>query len=173
LTYHRLPKKLSRSSTIVLYESEQEVVLCNLLHPSEPLIAENSILLDKNFIGVWYCPYKNWHDIAAIYDTQKNFKGYYCDICSPVKKITDGYEITDFFLDLWIFPNGKYIILDQDEFNNAILQRWMNKNQIIKARSELHNLKKKVKTKKYPSSKIKKLIQLPRNINEIINLLTS
>jgi hypothetical protein len=87
LNYHRLPFKLSRFPTIVLYESEQEVVLCNILYPSEPLIAENIIILDKNFIGIWYCPYKNWHDIAAIYDKNKNFKGYYCDICSPVKKL--------------------------------------------------------------------------------------
>ena len=172
LNYHRLPIKLSRFPTIVLYESEQEVVLCNILYPSQPLIAEKTIILDKNFIGIWYCPYKNWHDIAAIYDEQKNFKGYYCDICSPVKKNTDGYEITDLFLDLWIFPDGKYIILDQDEFDNAVLQRWMNKNQIIKARSELHNLRKKVSTKKYPTTKIKKLTQLPTNIEEVINRLS-
>jgi predicted RNA-binding protein associated with RNAse of E/G family len=164
-----LPDKLSRFSTIVLYESEQEVVLCNILYPSKPLIVENTILIDKDFIGIWYCPYKNWHDFASIYDAQKKFKGYYCDICSPIKKISDGFIITDLFLDLWIYPNGKYIILDQEEFNNAVVQRWMNENQIIKAKSELHNLKKRVRTKKYPTSKIKKLIQLPKNIDEVIN----
>lgn len=145
--------------------------MCNLLNPSKPLIIEDSVQLDKNFIGVWYCTHRDWHDVGAVYDREKNFKGYYCDLCSPIKKVPDGYEITDYFLDLWLFPDGRYLVLDQDGFSDAIEKGWMSQNQIIKIKEELNGLIESVESKEYPFSRMKKLMRLPENIDEIIHTL--
>ena len=103
ISYKRLPDKTTRIPFMVLYENTEDIVILNLLNPLKPLIVEESILLAKDYIGVWFVSNKDWYDLGAIYDREKKFKGYYCDICTPMKKGSDGYETTDFFLDLWIF----------------------------------------------------------------------
>ena len=168
LIHRRLPNKVTRVPTMVIHQDKQTVVMCILLNPSKPLIIEESVLLDKNFIGVWYCTYRDWHDVGAVYDCEKNFKGYYCDLCSPIEKVPDGYEITDYFLDLWLFPDGRYLVLDQDEFSNAIGKGWMSQKQIAQTKEELDDLIESVESKEYPSSRMKELIRLPENIDEII-----
>ena len=171
ISYKRLPDKTTRTPFMVLYENTEAIVVLNLLNPSKPLIVGESVLLAKDYIGVWFFSNKDWHDLGAIYDRENRFKGYYCDICTPMKKVSDGYESTDFFLDLWIFSDGRYLVLDQDEFNIAVKQGWMNQEQIAKAKTELDNLVRKVKSKQFPPLKIKNLLKLPEDTDEIINSL--
>jgi len=141
--YKRLPNKITRFPVVVIHESLEGIVIFNLLNPSKPLIVEESILLDRGYIGIWFISYKDWHDLGAIYDRDRRFKGYYCDICTPLKRTPDGYEMTDFFLDLWVFPDGRYLVLDQDEFDRAMKKEWISPNQIAKVKAELENLVKK------------------------------
>jgi len=156
---------------VVLNETPKGIVIFNLLNPSKPLIIEESVLLDKSCMGVWFVSQKEWHDIGAIYDRHKGFKGYYCDICTPIKKTSDGYEMTDFFIDLWVFPDGRFLVLDQDEFDRAVEQRWISPDQTAKVKAELENLVSKVKSSRFPTSAIKDLLKLPRNTDEIIHTL--
>lgn len=168
LSYLRLPNKITRFPVVVLYENSEYVVFINLLNPSKPLIINESILLDKNHFGIWFCPTKNFYDFGAIYNREKHFKGYYCDMCTPIRKVSLGYEMIDFFLDLWIFPDGRYYILDQDEFNDAIEQGLMDQKQIFEVKAELTRLVDNVKSKRFPSLKVKNLLRLPKNIDKIV-----
>lgn len=171
ITYKRLPNKTTRIPVVTLYKNTYSIILLNLLNPLKPLIVEESILLDKDYIGVWFVSNKDWYDLGAIYDREKEFKGYYCDICTPMKNVSDGYEITDFFLDLWVFSDGRYLVLDQDEFNIAVKQGWINQEQMAKAKVELDNLVLKVKSKQFPPSTIKEFLKLPEDTDEIVNSL--
>ena len=171
VSYLRLPNKITRFPVVVLIENPEYVVFINLLNPSKPLIINESILLDKNHFGIWFCPTKNFHDLGAIYDREKKFEGYYCDLCTPIKRGPHGYKMTDLFLDLWIFPDGDYIILDQDEFEDAVEQALMTREQGNKVKAELKQLIEGVESKIFPSSKIRGLLNLPENIDEIIKRL--
>ena len=173
LTYRRLPEKISRFSIAVLKETDLGVVTCQSLNPSKPLTRDNSVLLDKHYMGIFYCPFDDWHDIGAIYNREKHLTGYYVDICSPIQKVPDGYVMTDFFLDLWIYPDNRYLVLDQDEFDTAMKYGWMSRQQITNAKTELSKLIRKIRSHNYPTSHIKNLVQLPDNIDEIIDTLMS
>jgi predicted RNA-binding protein associated with RNAse of E/G family len=89
-------------------------------------------------------------------------------MCTPIRKVSLGYEMIDFFLDLWIFPDGRYYILDQDEFNDAIEQGLMDQKQIFEVKAELTRLVDNVKSKRFPSLKVKNLLRLPKNIDKIV-----
>jgi predicted RNA-binding protein associated with RNAse of E/G family len=143
----------------------------NLLYPSSPLVLDNLTVIDSNYVGIWFSSTQYWFDVGAIYDRNKNFKGYYCDICTPIKRIPEGFNTTDLILDLWIFPNGQYRILDQEEYRQAVKKGWIPENQQKMVETELHRLIKLVKAKKFPSSTIKKHLKLPENIDEIVHAL--
>jgi len=79
-----------------------------------------------------------WYNIFEIQDRDDNsLKGWYCDICKPAI-ITD-YQISyaDLALDLWVFPDGRKIIVDEDQFNHLELDEDLRNNAL----DSLQNLK--------------------------------
>lgn len=53
--------------------------------------------------------------------TNGELLGHYSDIGEPMVKLALGeYQMTDLFLDIWLFPNGHLLELDWDEFEEAI-----------------------------------------------------
>ncbi len=58
-----------------------------------------------------------WFNIFALYNgSNKQLKGWYCNITRPTK-ITDSEVFwTDLALDVWVEPDGTATVLDEDEF---------------------------------------------------------
>ena len=72
-----------------------------------------------------------WYNIFEIRDRDDNsLKGWYCDICKPAI-ITD-YQISyaDLALDLWVFPDGRKIVVDEDQFNHLELDEDLRNNAL-------------------------------------------
>jgi len=162
---------VARFPALLLREDAEGIVALNLLNPSKPLTVHGSTLLDKGYIGVWFVSTREWHDIGAIYDPEKNFRGYYCDIATPIRRVPNGYEMTDLFLDLWVFPDGKYLILDRDEFDEAGKKGWLTGRQIERAKAELQGLISMVEFKQFPPPTIKELLTLQKEVEEIAHKL--
>jgi predicted RNA-binding protein associated with RNAse of E/G family len=58
-----------------------------------------------------------WYNIFEIYDREDGrMKGWYCNIGRPA--VLDGGTVSyvDLALDLWISPDGRQTVLDEDEF---------------------------------------------------------
>jgi predicted RNA-binding protein associated with RNAse of E/G family len=70
--------------------------------------------------------------------------GYYVDIDTPMRKVGSEYYLTDLFLDLWIAPDGKYIELDQDEFEQGFRMGLLTSYQFKKANHVFEKLKLEV-----------------------------
>lgn len=65
-----------------------------------------------------------WFNIFEIHDRDDDhLKGWYCDICKPAK-ISDHQVIyTDLAIDLFVFPDGNYEILDEEEFRSLDIDK--------------------------------------------------
>ena len=51
-----------------------------------------------------------------VYSEAGELKGWYCNVTKPAR--VDGDELTfvDLALDLWVWPDSRYLVLDEDEF---------------------------------------------------------
>ncbi|RPI34008.1 MAG: DUF402 domain-containing protein [Chloroflexota bacterium] len=59
-----------------------------------------------------------WYNIFEIYDRDdQGFKGWYCNIACPAEIDGDRVTYVDLVLDLLVYPDGRQIVLDEDEFN--------------------------------------------------------
>jgi predicted RNA-binding protein associated with RNAse of E/G family len=58
-----------------------------------------------------------WYNIYEIHDRQDNhLKGWYCNVTYPAV-FEDGFvTYRDLALDLLVFPDGRQLVLDEDEF---------------------------------------------------------
>jgi hypothetical protein len=58
-----------------------------------------------------------WYNVFAVYDVETaTFKGWYCNIARPAAIAPGGLTCEDLALDLLVFPDGRSIVLDVDEF---------------------------------------------------------
>ncbi len=58
-----------------------------------------------------------WYNIFAIYDVDDDhFKGWYCNIARPALIEDRDIYAEDLALDLIVTPDGKHVLLDEDEF---------------------------------------------------------
>jgi len=72
--------------------------------------------------------------IDKVIDEKGNLVAIYCDICAPVKKIAEGYEFEDWYLDVWQPVNQKPQLLDEDELEAALKSGYLTQEQVSIAR---------------------------------------
>lgn len=61
--------------------------------------------------------YDHWFNIFQIHDRDSGqLKAWYCNITRPVKFINDHIAYDDLALDLLVYPDGKQLVLDRNDF---------------------------------------------------------
>ncbi len=99
----------------VLQRDEHRLVLeARFNRPDTPF---HDILLKQNdrFIETFYSD--RWYNIFEIHDRDDDhFKGWYCNLAYPARLERDTVSYIDLALDLLVYPDGKQLILDEDEY---------------------------------------------------------
>ena len=58
-----------------------------------------------------------WYNVFEIYDrADGRLKGWYCNIASPAEVKGTVISYRDLALDLLVFPDGRQMVLDEDDF---------------------------------------------------------
>jgi uncharacterized protein len=74
------------------------------------LLAKGDRFIETYYTNHWY----NIFEIHASEDDQ--LRGWYCNVGKPAKFDGQVLSYVDLALDLLVFPDGRQIILDEDEF---------------------------------------------------------
>lgn len=102
-----------------------------------PNIAFHGMELCKGdrFLETYYND--RWYNIYKVHDRlDDHFKGWYCNIGHPALFEGEVISYRDLALDLLVFPDGRQIVLDEDEFKNLPL----SKQERLNARAALRKL---------------------------------
>ena len=88
-----------------------------------------SLCFGDRFIETYY--FDRWYNIFEVHDRDNDqIKGWYCNIGYPAEFRENTVSYKDLALDLFVFPDGRQIVLDEDEFNeihlNAVERRKAN-----------------------------------------------
>jgi protein associated with RNAse G/E len=121
-------KELLREKNMVMVEA--------LFNREETDLLDIVIKRNDRFLEAFFKD--RWYNIFEVRDRDDNkLKGWYCDICKPAV-ITD-YQISyaDLALDLWVFPDGRKKVFDEDQFNKLDLSESIRN----KAHESLKDLK--------------------------------
>jgi len=109
--------------TGLIKHREQNVLIlpsrcCAEARFSCPDMPFQSILLKKNdrFVETYYTD--RWYNVYEIHDRDDDrIKGWYCNISRPaILEADDHLSYVDLALDLWVMPDLKQLVLDEDEF---------------------------------------------------------
>jgi predicted RNA-binding protein associated with RNAse of E/G family len=94
--------------------------------------------------------FKEHFNLLEFGDENRNLLGYYSDIGTPLATTQEGYSMTDWFLDIWLKPDGSLMELDIDEFEEAISKNLLSSQEVDQARSTFARLIEEVKNGIYP-----------------------
>lgn len=127
--------------------------------PEEISTDLSNALLTQNLIG----PGQRVGTISKLYFFHEPFNllefraidgsllGHYSDIGEPTIQLSPTeFRMTDLFLDLWLFPDGRPLELDWDEFEEAITQKLITPIQADLARKAMRRLMEEAARGIYP-----------------------
>lgn len=100
----------------------------------------HGIMLKKNdrFVEIYYTD--RWYNIYEMYDREDDhLKGWYCNVSRPAELSDGQLAFVDLALDLLVYPDGRQLVLDEDEFEALHLSRDLEK-QALAALEELQTL---------------------------------
>lgn len=96
------------------------------------LLAKGDRFIETYYTNRWY----NIYEIHAAKDGQ--LRGWYCNVGKPAEFDGDTLSYVDLALDLLVFPDGRQIVLDQDEFARMEISVQV-RQQALKALAELQS----------------------------------
>ncbi len=135
------------------------IVVAHESSPSKPVDYLGEIVLASGYWAVWFLFKDRPFDVARFYRPDGTWTGYYADILEPVRwkgsDPTTIEPIIDLFLDLWIAPDGRYLVLDEDEFEEAVSRGSVTGEQVVHARSVLENLVEATERGEFPPAVVK------------------
>lgn len=64
--------------------------------------------------AIWFFPKNDWYNVICM--IRKNGVYFYCNIASPALYDGEALKYIDYDLDLKVFPDYKYKVLDEEEY---------------------------------------------------------
>jgi predicted RNA-binding protein associated with RNAse of E/G family len=105
--WHYQGKLLTRSAKGMLFEAcfNHSDIDFNGIHLKE----------GDRFLELY--PFNRYFNIYEIYDRDSGLlKGWYCNVTRPVRVKEEEISYDDLALDLLVYPDGRQLVLDEDEF---------------------------------------------------------
>jgi len=158
LRYVRLPNQVLDLYDDLCYWSERVIVGRSEITSEHSVIFDGEVVLATGFEMTYFHLFGKWFTVGKIRNVQGKHTGYYCDIVIPPRLLADGeVEITDLFLDLWVSPDLRFKVLDEEEFDDAFDKGWITRQLYERAREELDRLIGVVNRGKFPPYQVKQL----------------
>lgn len=150
----RPPDRRVFMQTRLLEATDDHIIVTHTSSPSKPLTYLGETVMDTGYRAVWFLFKDQPFDVGRFYRPDGALTGYYADVLEPVRWVgsdpTTLEPITDLFLDLWIAPDGRHVVLDEDEFEEAIGRGILTPEQIDHARRVLGELTEATKRGAFP-----------------------
>lgn len=96
-----------------------------------------------------------YFDLLLFQNQRLEILGYYSDIGTPLIQTENGFQMIDWFLDIWLSPDGTLFELDMDEFEEALSKNLLNETEAEIARRTFARLIDEVKQGIYPDAYLK------------------
>jgi predicted RNA-binding protein associated with RNAse of E/G family len=92
---------------------------------------------DDRWIETFF--FDRWYNIFRISSKEGDLKGFYINITKPPVVGENTIDWEDLAIDLWVRPDGSYIILDVDEFEDLDIDN-ETREEALKVLSKLKDM---------------------------------
>lgn len=90
-----------------------------------------------------------WFNIFQVFAADGTLKGWYCNICKPAIFIDGKIDFVDMVLDVFVYPDGRSLVLDEDEFGE-LKQSKYSPDDALQAQQAVAQLLEMAKRREHP-----------------------
>lgn len=113
---------------------------------STPFLLENGLCIqDDNYKWLEFYDYNSKVRLSAVYNEKNKIIEWYFDIAREIGKENNIPYEDDLYLDVVLTPNGKIILLDEDELKEAFERKEITKEEFEGAYKNANDLIEKLK----------------------------
>lgn len=135
---NHLSKEVWRYPGRLLAQSEKGLLFEAFFNRSD--LDFNGVLLKEKDRFLELYLFEKFFNIYQIYDRDSGLlKAWYCNVTRPIQVLDDHISYDDLALDLLVFPDGRQLVLDEDEFADLALPENLS-NQALAGLRELQAL---------------------------------
>ena len=141
---------------LLLDTPEVKITLAEAVPFDPPIRIRGEIALEAGSDAVWFTFPGRWHDIGRFHRADGEFTGLYANILTPPLIEPDGtWETTDLFLDIWVDPEGRLAVLDEEQLAEAEAKGWVSEARADRAREEVGWIEKEFQAGRWPPQVVK------------------
>jgi len=119
--YRRPPGRLQIFRQHLVWDTDDvKVTLAHEMTFEQTMRIEGRVVLEDGSDVVWFTFPGLWHDIGRFHRADGTFTGIYANVIQPVEIDGPVWHTTDLYLDVWMGADGSLLLLDEDEFEEAI-----------------------------------------------------
>ncbi|MBX5491533.1 MAG: DUF402 domain-containing protein [Chloroflexi bacterium] len=112
LRYDRSP--VFRWQARVLEQTPEHILLAGRF--GAPRRDLGYVVLERGDLFLEWYYFGRWYNIFQVYSARGALKGWYCNIGQPPERVDGDVRYVDLALDVFVHPDGRYLVLDEDEF---------------------------------------------------------
>jgi hypothetical protein len=113
---NHLGKEMLRYNGVILNRNDSGILLEAIFDRNDLDLKYTVFRRGDRFVEWFYSD--RWYNVFEIHDADDDHvKGWYCNFTRPAKFVDGRIEADDLALDLWVYPDGRMLVLDQDEFD--------------------------------------------------------
>ncbi len=151
LIYKRMTNKIIERDDEVIADLRNTIVAkAKFEDIQNPLYINGIKVIENGYTMLYFALIGERWDILKIYDNEGEFKGLYVDILSYTRRYNNTLEMLDLLLDIFIFPDGKVYLLDEEEIKMALNSGIIDKETFDLAYSVTNEILKKIKKREFP-----------------------
>jgi uncharacterized protein len=118
------------------------------------------VVFERGDVFYEYYYYDRWYNVFQIYSGTGKLKGWYCNVTAPAQVADGTLTFVDLALDLFVYPDRRYLVLDQEEFDELASTTYRAEDARA-AECALAELVQRAKTGGLPGRPFDGLVPLP------------
>ena len=95
-----------------------------------------------------------WYNIFRFHEPDGSLRNYYCNLAMPATLTNDILDYVDLDIDVVVWPDGKYEVLDRDDFERNALKYGYPKEIREKTEESLLELIELIESREFPFSEL-------------------
>ena len=104
----------------VLMRTAAEIMIEAFFALEHAMMVDIPLLKGDKFLETYFTGH--WYNIYEIHDrVSDHLKGWYCNVSYPAEISQSLVVFRDLALDLVVLPDGRQVVLDEDEFHKLVL----------------------------------------------------
>jgi protein associated with RNAse G/E len=82
------------------------------------------VVFERGDVFYEFYYFDRWYNVFQIYSKSGELKGWYCNITAPARVEDGELQFVDLALDLFVYPDRRYLVLDQEEFDDLAVNTY-------------------------------------------------